>query len=151
MAPKDFVKIYLFDAVKSQVVTNVPLLVTLAQAALESSWGDKAPGNNFFGIKAGSTWKGETQLLWTKEFQNGKMEKVQALFRKYDSAAQSFADHGLLLKKRWPKAFQFSDPMGFIRSVQNDHDYRYATDPNYVVLIQKLIDQISKIIINMEF
>lgn len=150
MAPNEFVKKYLFDAVQSHVATGVPFMVTLAQAALESSWGEKAPGNNFFGVKAGLSWKGETQLLWTKEFQNGKWEKVQASFRKYLTPAQSFADHGLLLKKRWPKAFLFADPIGFIRSVQNDHEYKYATDPNYVVLIQKLVDQISKIILEME-
>lgn len=150
MKPQEFVKKYLFDAVKSYVATNVPVTITLAQAALESSWGEKAPGNNFFGIKATASWKGETQLLLTKEFENGKWIKVQAPFRKYLTPSQSFADHGLLLKRRWPKAFLFSDPIGFIRSVQNDHEYQYATDPNYVELIQKLVDQISKIILNME-
>lgn len=150
MTPKEFVETYLFDAVKSQVITGVPLLVTLSQAALESGWGKHANGFNFFGIKAGKSWKGETQLLWTREYENKKWIKVQAEFRKYPYPSQSFADHGILIKKRWPKAFSYSDPVGFIRSIQFDHDKPYATDPNYVESIQKIVKMISNIIIKME-
>ena len=150
MKQKEFVKAFLKDAVKSQIVTGVPLVVTLSQAALESGWGRYARGFNFFGIKVGSSWKGETQLLWTREFEKGKWKRVQAKFRKYNAPCQSFADHGILLKKRWPNAFKFSDPEGFIRSVQFDHKYQYATDPDYVNKMISIIKKISKIITNME-
>lgn len=150
MTQTDFIKAYLYDSVKSQLMTGVPFLLTLSQAALESGWGVHANGFNFFGIKAGKSWKGETQILKTKEFENGKWITIDAVFRKYDSPAQSFADHGLVLKKNWPKAFKFSDPVGFIRCVQFDHSRVYATDPNYVPTIEKLVNQITKIIINME-
>lgn len=89
--------------------------------------------------------------MWTHEYKNGKREKVLDSFRKYISPSQSFADHGLLLKKGWPKAFNFCDPTEFIKSVQNDHDYQYATDPDYVTKIQTLVNLLSKIIIKLEF
>lgn len=65
--PTDFVKLYYKNALQSEKDTGVPALVTLAQAGLESGWGKAAYGNNFFGIKAGSSWKGNIQKLKTWE------------------------------------------------------------------------------------
>lgn len=61
-----FIQYYPF-AQQSEAQTNVPALVTLAQAATESGYGKYAFGNNFFGIKAGSSWSGDTQKLKTWE------------------------------------------------------------------------------------
>lgn len=61
-----FLKYYPF-AKESEAATGVPALVTLVQAGVESGWGKHAPGNNFFGIKAGSHWTGKTQKLKTWE------------------------------------------------------------------------------------
>jgi flagellum-specific peptidoglycan hydrolase FlgJ len=61
-----FLKYYPY-AQQSEAQTNVPALVTLAQAATESGYGKYAFGNNFFGIKAGSAWTGATQKLKTWE------------------------------------------------------------------------------------
>lgn len=149
MTPKEFVEAYLFDAVKNQVETGVPLLVTLSQAALESGWGKYAKGNNFFGIKAFG-WSGETVDSRTVEFIEDKPVSITAKFRKYNSPAESFKDHAELLLRKYRKAFEFSDPVRFVRSMQNDHGYKYATDPNYAEKIGKLVERIKLIIINME-
>lgn len=66
----DFVKKLYPYALAAQKATGIPAAVILSFAAIESAWGKKAPKNNFFGIKAGSQWKGETQLL--KTFECGK-------------------------------------------------------------------------------
>lgn len=65
--PTDFIKKYYKYAIASQSLTGVPWQLTLAQAGLESMWGKAAFGNNFFGIKAGSSWKGSIQKLKTWE------------------------------------------------------------------------------------
>lgn len=149
MTPKEFVKQYFFEAFQSQIRTGVPVLVTLAQAALESGWGKYAKGNNFFGIKAGKSWQGETQVLKTKEEIEGKVIQIEAKFRKYETAEESFVDHGLLLKDRFPKSFVHSDPVDFVNSMQKDHGYKYATDSKYVDKIAELIRMIKKIVLEM--
>lgn len=139
MIPSKFVEEYSAFAKQNELNTGVPYLVTLAQAALESGWGKNAPRNNFFGIKAGKSWKGSTQLLWTKEYENGQWRAVKASFRAYDSPLESFRDHANLLKKRFPKAFNYKDPVEFITSVQTEHPYKYATDKDYVNKVNKII------------
>lgn len=67
LKPTEFALQYFSFAKASQDRTGVPALVTLAQAGIESGWGKHAPGFNFFGIKPGKSWKGQTQKLKTWE------------------------------------------------------------------------------------
>ncbi|MGL4583347.1 MAG: glucosaminidase domain-containing protein, partial [Flavobacterium sp.] len=60
---KVFVDTYLPSALTVEKKTGLNHIVILAQAALESAWGLKAVGNNFFGIKW--TGKGDKQLITT--------------------------------------------------------------------------------------
>jgi flagellum-specific peptidoglycan hydrolase FlgJ len=130
------------DAIKRQRQTGVPASVTLAQAALESGWGKSGlstKGNNFFVIK-GEGPAGHV-LMPTKEFLNGKWVTVNAKFRKYDSPAGSFADHGKFLRenRRYANAFKHTDNAAqFAREI---HKAGYATDPAYS---DKLIAMIKK-------
>ena len=72
--------------------------LTIAQAILETGWGKSMIGNNIFGIKAGSSWKGKTINCSTGE-QNpdGSRYTVDADFRDYDSIDDSIIDHAKLL------------------------------------------------------
>ena len=120
------------DAIKSQRQTGVPASVTMAQALLESGRGESGlakKGNNFFGIKgkgpAGSV------TMPTKEYLNGRWVTVNADFRKYNSPAESFTDHGKFLRKnsRYAPAFKhMDDGKQFAREI---HKAGYATDPGY--------------------
>jgi len=87
LSPAQFVLKYYRDAVLSQFDTGVPALSTLAQGGKESNWGKSAPGFNFFGIKAGKSWKGETQELKTWEcgttgdpVKDGITDKIIAIY-----------------------------------------------------------------------
>jgi flagellum-specific peptidoglycan hydrolase FlgJ len=65
--------------------------VTLAQAILESAWGESdlsRNANNFFGIKADASWHGATITLPTPNDST-----PTSVFRKYANAADSFYDH----------------------------------------------------------
>src|SRR4051812_27834472 len=109
--------------------------VTVAQFLLESDWGRHGMGeaNNFFGIKARD---GEPSImLETTEYVHGKPVKVQHAFRKYNSMAESFADHARLIcdrtsngKKIYAAALGHpGDPVAFARALTGV----YATDPQY--------------------
>ncbi len=72
----------------------------LAQAALETGWGehvirhaDGRSSHNYFGIKAGAGWAGETVKVQTTEFIGGRAVMVNAAFRAYDDASSAFADY----------------------------------------------------------
>lgn len=163
MTIKEFYEQYSEYAKANEEASGVPYLVCLAQAALESGRGSKAPGNNFFGIKTGKTWTGDKQLLTTteihntavvkypviisiKKLDNGKYEyRVKDWFRAYETPLSCFQDYAELLKKRWPKAFTYKEPESFIHSVQNEHTYEYATDPKYCQKVIFIINQFRKL------
>lgn len=75
--------------------------VIIAQAAIESNWGRStlsAKYNNFFGIKAGKSWKGKTVNMKTGEVLDGKNVTISSNFRVYDSLADSIRDRNRLLR-----------------------------------------------------
>ena len=71
--------------------------VCIAQAALETGWGTSGlmtKANAFFGIKAGSSWKGKVYSSKTNECYDGKTyTQITAAFRAYDSLEESVADY----------------------------------------------------------
>jgi flagellum-specific peptidoglycan hydrolase FlgJ len=130
------------DAIKSQRETGVPASVTMAQAILESGWGKSGlstQANNFFGIKgkgpAGSV------TMRTREVFNGQSTYINAPFRKYNSPAESFADHGRFFtqNKRYATAMQHTnDAHRFAREIARAG---YATDPKYASMLSGLINK----------
>ena len=72
--------------------SGVPHHLILAQAALESGWGQRQirrengePSYNLFGVKASGNWKGPVTEITTTEYENGEAKKVKAKFRVYSS------------------------------------------------------------------
>ncbi|WP_081058735.1 glycoside hydrolase family 73 protein [Burkholderia cepacia] len=110
--------------------TGVPASVTVAQAALESSWGRRAPGMNLFGIKADASWRGPVTPQVTHEVVNGETITITARFRAYDTWQGSIDDHAAFLtgNPRYRPAFAFKDGPSFARAIAKAG---YATDPLY--------------------
>jgi Mannosyl-glycoprotein endo-beta-N-acetylglucosaminidase/CHAP domain len=117
---------------------TIPASVTLAQWALESSWGRKMPSgsNNPFGIKAAAGQPFVEAI--TREHINGEDRDISARFRKFESIADAFDEHGKLLHD--------SPRYEHARTVVNDPDAFadaltgvYATDPNYGTHLKKLM------------
>ncbi|HEY9857253.1 MAG TPA: glucosaminidase domain-containing protein [Stenomitos sp.] len=119
---------------------GVPAAVTLAQAALESGWGQHAIGGyNIFGIKgqgpAGTVSKS------TQEWENGRYITIQANFAKYDNFNQAVLEHGKVFQKSYyDKAMQVysrnKDPKQFAQNITGV----YATDPSYGQKLISLMD-----------
>lgn len=110
--------------------SGVPASVTVAQAALESSWGKRAPGMNLFGIKADASWRGPVTSQVTHEVVNGETITITARFRAYTDWQGSIDDHAAFLtgNPRYRAAFAFKDGPNFARAIAKAG---YATDPLY--------------------
>lgn len=117
----------------------------LAQAALETGWGkslpcdaDGTPSFNFFGIKAGATWQGDSVSARTLEFEGGVPIPQKAKFRAYNSPAESFRDYVEVLRNnpRYAEALNTgSDAKAFASALQRGG---YATDPRYAMKIETI-------------
>lgn len=130
-------------AVEIEKVYGVPVLVSLAQASLESNYGKAKNANNLFGIKAGNSWKGKVNTVKTSENINGKIQNITATFRAYPSYRDSFLDYGALLKRNWSEAFSFTgNPFLFAEKLVSG-SLKYATDPNYIKKLASVMTNIS--------
>ncbi|MGZ5029025.1 MAG: glycoside hydrolase family 73 protein [Methylobacter sp.] len=139
----EFIAAIIPGAKASHAAYGVPASVTMAQAILESGWGKSllaTCAHNLFGIKADSSWKGESVLLPTTEYFKGVKTIINAPFRKYETVADSIADHALFLKnnKRYAPAFKCTSGCDFAKAIAKAG---YATDPNYAELLGALIRQ----------
>jgi flagellar protein FlgJ len=129
MPPSAFLGMLAQAAQDCQRRTGIPASLTLAQAALESGWGARAPGNNLFGIKAGPSWKGATVNFQTHEHLDGKHVSLADRFRAYASWLDSMIDHAnLLLTDHYAACRKETTGEGWARAVAKAG---YATDPAY--------------------
>ena len=118
--------------------------ITLAQAILESGWGQSAlatEGNNLFGIKADESWTGQVIEMETQEFVNGGYITVIARWRVYDKWEQSVLDHGKFLKEnsRYEQAGVFK-AKDYREQAEAILRAGYATDPNYANKLCSMIE-----------
>ena len=116
----------------------MPFDVVIAQAALETGWGQKIikdqhgdSSNNLFNIKADSRWAGDKVTKDTLEFEQGAMIKKAEPFRMYQTLSDSVDDyiHFLSNSERYQDALQKSNNVEhFLQGLQKAG---YATDPQY--------------------
>ena len=122
----------------------------IAQAALETNWGQSFPqdaggrgSNNLFGIKASADWTGASVTSGTEEYQRGVATNVSAQFRAYATPAQSFQDYVALLRgnPRYAAALNTgSDVQAFATGLQRGG---YATDPEYASKIAAVAHKVN--------
>ncbi len=122
-------------AVTEQERHAIPASITMAQAILESNAGEgrlATEGNNHFGIKCTSDWKGQT--ITQDDDQLGEC------FRKYRKPIDSFEDHSQFLKRqRYAFLFQYeiTDYKSWAYGLSRAG---YATDPEYPAKLIRLIE-----------
>lgn len=160
---QEFLKTAAIAAVEAQDETKCPAEITLAQAVLESGWGQHSPGNNCFGVKSRN--EGEhRQLLETNEvvsyqvaneaekyfpevisktpLKSGRvLLKVKDYFKIYPSLKESFIDHGFLLVNGRPYVSAFKEYLqdhALFKLIEADA-HKYATDPNYENEIESIL------------
>ena len=132
----DYIAEYSGMAVEQQALHGIPASVTLAQGLLESAAGRSSlavRGNNHFGIKCHSEWRGDTLLR--------NDDAANECFRSYATAAESFDDHSrFLLRKRYAPLFELpvTDYAGWAHGLRR---CGYATDPNYASRLIAIIER----------
>ncbi len=145
-ARREFVDRMWPHAVEAGQALGVPPHFLIAQAALESGWGkaeirggDGQSSFNLFGIKAGSSWKGEVVQAATTEYVNGQAQARTEPFRAYASYGEAFRDYAGLIagNPRYAAVLEnASDPAAFARELQKAG---YATDPMYAAKLSRIM------------
>jgi len=127
--------------------SGIPHHLILAQAALESGWGqrqiltrDGKPSYNVFGIKASGDWKGATTDIMTTEYEGGVAKKVRASFRVYGSYMEALSDYVKLLSNN-PRYAAVANAPSAEQGARALQAAGYATDPKYA---QKLVGMIQQ-------
>ncbi|EPC0820990.1 flagellar assembly peptidoglycan hydrolase FlgJ [Escherichia albertii] len=131
--------------------SGVPHHLILAQAALESGWGQRQirrengePSYNLFGVKASGNWKGPVTEITTTEYENGEAKKVKAKFRVYRSYLEALSDYVGLLTCN-PRYAAVTTAASAEQGAQALQDAGYATDPHYARKLTNMIQQMKSI------
>lgn len=132
----DYIDKYKDIAMTEMVKYKIPASITLAQGILESGNGKSklaSKGNNHFGIKCHSDWKGKTMRQ--------DDDAPQECFRVYKNAEESYNDHSKFLKNssRYASLFdlEITDYKGWAKGLKKAG---YATSPVYASALIKLIE-----------
>ena len=129
--------------------SGIPHQLIMAQAALESGWGQReiptADGKssyNVFGIKAGSNWDGPVSEITTTEYEQGVATKTKARFRVYGSYVEAVSDYVKLLTQnpRYAHVAAAQSPEQGAHALQKAG---YATDPQYAQKLVSVIQQMK--------
>ena len=136
--PKDFVSALTEPAKQVERQLGVPFQVVIAQAALETGWGQKiiknsdgSSSNNLFNIKADSRWAGAKAQKDTLEFEQGRLVKKNEPFRVYNNISESVNDYVNFLSSGTRYQDALAKPDNVEHFLQGLQKAGYATDPNY--------------------
>ena len=146
MTKQDFVNKFYPAAKAAGAEFNINPVVVLAQAAIESGWGESklSSYNNFFGITA----YGRINNYW----HGGKIQLADngLPFRRYDTMENSFMDYCRLIRGSYRTSADLSfHPAAFAKSIAYS---KYISEVNgdnrasYQILMEKLSASIATLI-----
>lgn len=143
---EEFVRALLPAAKKVAERAGIPVRAMIAQAALETGWGqhvirkpDGTSSFNLFGIKAHHSWDGEAVKVPTLEYRDGVARREHAEFRAYGSLEHALQDYADFLhrNRRYEALFeQGVDEQHYAEGLQ---EAGYATDPKYADKIKRIM------------
>ena len=121
----------------------------IAQSASETAWGRnvlivsvggvKRVSNNYFNIKKGSAWTGQTGWANVPEYLGKVWKNIPQEFRVYNNLTEALSDYVGLIKNnpRYADAWKVrGDACAYIDAIAKAG---YATDPKYAVTIKSII------------
>lgn len=133
---EEYIKKFKPIAVQQMKKSGVPASIILAQACLESNYGNSnltVKGKNHFGIKCHNSWIGEK--IYHDDDAKGEC------FRVYKKDEDSFEDHSDFLRynKRYASLFDL-DPSDYEAWAHGLKKAGYATNPKYAELLITTIE-----------
>ena len=113
--------------------------ITVAQAILESGWGQSSlstNAHNLFGIKG--AYNGHSVNMRTREVYGGRSVYINDNFRAYANNSESVEDHGNFLysNRRYHNLLGDTNYVSVANKLRQDG---YATDPSYARSLIKLV------------
>lgn len=133
-----FIETWANLAVEQMQLHRIPASITLAQAIVESGWGDgyvARLGNNYFCIKGNNGWDGPVVKAQDDDPDSSS-------FRQYTSIEESFTDHSKFLKEnnRYRPLFDLNiyDYKGWARGLKS---CGYATKSDYAEYLIATIEK----------
>ena len=113
--------------------------ITVAQAILESGWGQSSlstSAHSLFGIKG--SYNGHSVVMRTREVYGGRSVYVNANFRAYANNSESVTDHGRFLNvnSRYRNLLGDTNYVSVANKLRQDG---YATDPSYANSLINLV------------
>lgn len=155
-SPADFVEKMWPYAQHAAQKLGVDPTTLIAHAALETGWGKHIPCHddgsssfNLFGIKAGTSWSGNSLGAATLEFDQGVAVKKVERFKSYDSPEQCFADYAALLANhpRYGETLNAgANAAKFAHALQKGG---YATDPHYANKLKAVARNVMSLVNNV--
>jgi flagellum-specific peptidoglycan hydrolase FlgJ len=145
MTRHEFVQQAYAAALLSSKHSGMPAMVTVAQAALESNWGQSKlsrEANNYFGIKAHGTH--QRIQMCTDECEHGENVEVKAEFAKYVSMLDCFrCRDGILLRAKVYVGAREKrgDEAAFVAEIAK----HWATDPKYAEKLLSVLQEVREI------
>ena len=131
----EYIEIFKPYAIKEMNRTGVPASITMAQAVIESSFGNSElalNANNHFGIKNKPDWTGQIYYY----------SKDKCYYKKYNSIVESYEDHSNHLKSRkWYDdlfKLKITDYKSWAHGLKKAG---YAVDPIYAEKLIKIIEK----------
>lgn len=158
MTADEFVKRFTSLAFYVEAETGIFAEAMLTQAALETGWGTKVKGNNYFGIKGKQILMRTHEILKTP---NAKFDVIHEIkpfetdgetlyeydvstwFAGYDSPLDSFRAYTRFIKTnpRYKKALEQSTPEAYLTEVAAAG---YATATNYGTTLLNVLKSVKK-------
>ena len=113
----------------------------IAQAILESGWGKSGLASNYhnyFGLKCGSSWKGKSVNMATKEeYKVGTLTNIRDNFRVYDSMEAGVKGYfDFINTSRYANLKGVKSPEEYVKRIKADG---YATSSKYIDNIMRVI------------
>ncbi len=115
----------------------------IAQACCESAFGTSSLAykyHNYFGMKCGSSWKGKSVNLKTKEeYTAGVLTTIRDNFRVYDSMEEGIKGYfDFINTKRYANLREARTPQQYLEYIKADG---YATSSSYVATNLNIINK----------
>lgn len=137
-----FIESVASHAVPLQETHGIKPSIAIAQAIVESNWGESGLAvndQNYFGIKGSSSQPSYATLEYDDEW-----VEIQASFRSYDSLEDSVKDYAELIAEgtNWnPDLYQpVIDAENYKEAAHALKESGYATDPNYPAKLIEIVE-----------
>ena len=137
-----------YSAARAEGATPTQASLAASQASLETGFGKSVKGNSYFGIKAGTSYKGPKTNFATHEVFDGKKTGIRASFRSYRGLKESVKDYMSFMEKAFPEAWSAPSLSAAVKGLGKGKYGSYATDPNYADKVASIGSKYGKGVAN---